>query len=87
MNKTLAIFSVIIPFLLSAYVMYTISFVLTPLSHYFSTTISSIVIAITLSWIGGAIGGLIFGRLSDLIGRRRALLMSFFLFSIPEILL
>ena len=87
MNKFLASLSVLIPFLLSAYVMYSISFVIVPLSEYLSVSTTAIVGAITLSWIGGAIGGLIFGRLSDLIGRRKALLISFFLFSIPEILM
>ncbi|BDC19761.1 MFS transporter [Acidianus sp. HS-5] len=76
----------LIPFLLSAYVMYSISFVLTQLAHYLSTGIPQVVLAITLSWIGGGIGGFIFGRLADVIGRKKALFISFFLFSIPEIL-
>ncbi|QXJ28704.1 hypothetical protein J5U23_01573 [Saccharolobus shibatae B12] len=87
MSKLLSSVSVLIPFLLSAYVMYTISFVIIPLAHHLSTSVPNVVLAITLSWIGGGIGGLVFGRLSDLIGRKKALLISFFLFSIPAILL
>ncbi len=86
MSKYISSIAVLLPFLLSAYVMYSISFVLTQLAHYLSTGIPQVVLAITLSWIGGGIGGFIFGRLSDTIGRKRALLISFFLFSIPEIL-
>ncbi|BAB66082.1 MFS transporter [Sulfurisphaera tokodaii] len=87
MSKFLSSISVLIPFLLSAYVMYTISFVIVPLAHYLSTSVPNVVLAITLSWIGGGIGGFVFGRLSDLIGRKKALIISFFLFSIPAILL
>ncbi|EZQ02266.1 MFS transporter [Candidatus Acidianus copahuensis] len=85
-SKPLQTVSVLIPFLLSAYVMYSITFVIDPLSHYFNTGIPEIILAVTLSWIGGAIGGLIFGRLSDVIGRKKALLFSFFLICIPEII-
>ncbi|BCU70110.1 MFS transporter [Stygiolobus caldivivus] len=86
MSRSLSSISVLIPFLLSAYAMYTISFVVPQLAHYLSTSISNVVFAITLSWIGGGIGGFLFGRLADIIGRKKSLLISFFLFALPEIL-
>ena len=53
----LSLFSVLATFLLSAYAMYSITFVVERISKAFQVSISTVVFAITLSWIGGAIGG------------------------------
>ncbi|AWR96729.1 MFS transporter [Acidianus sulfidivorans JP7] len=82
MNKVFSLFSVFIPFLLSAYVMYSITFILQDIARAFSVSISLVVIAITLSWIGGGLGGFIFGIIADKIGRKKALLISIALYSI-----
>ncbi|ARM75204.1 MFS transporter [Acidianus manzaensis] len=86
MNNKLGLFSVFIPFLLSAYVMYSITFILQNISKAFSVSFSLVVLAVTLSWIGGAFGGFAFGILADKIGRKKALLISIALFSILGII-
>jgi MFS family permease len=88
MNRkdALRLFSVLIVFLLSAYCMYSITFVLIDIAKAFSVSLSAVVVAVTLSWIGGAFGGFIFGILADKFGRKKSLLLSIFLFSIFTIL-
>jgi MFS family permease len=81
----LSLFSVLATFLLSAYAMYSITFVVEGISKAFQVSISTVVFAITLSWIGGAIGGFIFGIIADKVGRKKALLLSIFLYSFPTI--
>ncbi len=84
-RDTLSLFSVLIIFLLSAYCMYSITFVLLDIARAFLVSLSVVVIAVTLSWIGGALGGFIFGILADKFGRKKSLLISIFIFSIPTI--
>jgi len=72
-------------FLLSAYAMYSITFVLVPVSLYFHVPVSVVTLAITLSWIGGAIGGFIFGMVADKIGRKRAIIISVIIYSLGTI--
>jgi MFS family permease len=52
--------------------MYSITFVLLDIAKAFSVSLSAVVVAVTLSWIGGAFGGFIFGILADKFGRKRA---------------
>lgn len=78
--------SILVPFLLSAYALYTITFTLQPMAQSFHTTVSSVALAITLSWIGGAAGGLLFGVYSDYSTRRGALLISILVFSVATLL-
>ncbi|MCY0850052.1 MFS transporter [Sulfuracidifex metallicus] len=81
MNAKLSLFSVLATFLLSSYAMYSITFVVEGISKAFNVSIPAVIFAITLSWIGGAIGGFIFGMIADKIGRKNALLLSIFFYS------
>ncbi|WP_175266926.1 MFS transporter [Acidiplasma cupricumulans] len=65
--------------------MYSITFVLVPVSLYFHVPVSVVTLAITLSWIGGAIGGFIFGMVADKIGRKRAIIISVIIYSLGTI--
>ena len=69
-------------FLISAYAMYSITFVLIPISLFFHVSVSIVTLAITLSWIGGAIGGFVFGIIADKIGRKKAILVSAIIYSL-----
>lgn len=80
-----SLIALLLIFLFSAMSIYSISFVLYPMAKETNVPISSIEFAIPLSWIGGAIGGVIMGIVGDYWGRRYALLLSILLFSIPMI--
>ncbi|MBP1357160.1 MAG: MFS transporter, partial [Sulfolobus sp.] len=80
-----SLIALLVIFLFSAMSIYSISFVLYPMAKEINVPISSIEFAIPLSWIGGAIGGVIMGIVGDYWGRRHALLLSILLFSIPMI--
>ncbi len=86
MHEKLGIASVLIAFLLAAYSMYAITFVLIPLHISFNVSLTIVTIAITLSWIGGAFGGFIFGYVSDIFGRKKTLFVTIILYSILTIL-
>lgn len=87
MHEKLGIASVLVAFLLAAYSMYAITFVLIPLHVSFNVSLTIVTIAITLSWIGGAFGGFIFGYISDIFGRKKTLLVTIILYSILTILI
>ncbi len=70
MNEKLRIASILITFLLAAYSMYAITFVLIPLHLSFNVSLAFITVAVTLSWIGGGIGGFIFGYISDIFWKK-----------------
>lgn len=80
-----SLIALLVIFLFSAMSISSISFVLYPMAKETNVPISSIEFAIPLSWIGGAIGGVIMGIVGDYWGRRYALLLSILLFSIPMI--
>ncbi|AWR94131.1 MFS transporter [Acidianus brierleyi] len=85
-RNALSLISVLIIFLLSAYCMYSITFVLIDIAKAFLVSLSAVIVAVTLSWIGGALGGFIFGILADKFGRKKSLFISIFLYSIFTIL-
>ncbi|BBD72002.1 hypothetical protein HS1genome_0391 [Sulfodiicoccus acidiphilus] len=85
MRSARAVF-VLVPFLLSAYALYSITFVLGDLATALHTTIEGITLAVTLSWVGGAVGGLAFGVLADRWSRKGALLIAILLFSVATTL-
>jgi len=87
MHEKLGIVSILIAFLLAAYSMYAITFVLIPLHISFNVSLTIVTIAITLSWIGGASGGFIFGYISDIFGRKNTLFITIIIYSILTILI
>jgi|GEM_PF-423043 MFS family permease len=81
-NYKLALTALLMIFLFSASAIYSISFVLPKFIAKFGDFAS---FAIPLSWIGGAIGGLLMGIFGDAKGKRLSLLISILLFVFPII--
>lgn len=79
-NYKLALTALLTIFLFSALAIYSISFVLPKFISSFGGLAS---FAIPLSWIGGAIGGLLMGIFGDTKGKRLSLLISILLFVFP----
>ncbi|MEM3225692.1 MAG: MFS transporter [Saccharolobus sp.] len=72
--------ALLILFLLSALSVYSISFVLPTLAKIYG---QGVYFTVPMSWIGGAIGGVLLSILADKWSRRISLLISIFLFTIP----
>ncbi|MCY0859826.1 MAG: MFS transporter [Sulfolobaceae archaeon] len=70
-------------FLFSAMSIYSISFVLPLYSSELNLPLRLMGFAIPMSWIGGAIGGVVIGILGDAWNRKYALVLSVLLFSLP----
>jgi len=73
---------VLVPFTLSAYVVFSISMVLTQISSYFNVPLYIISLTFPIDFIGGAIGGFILGRYADKVGRKFTTILSIILFSL-----
>ncbi|PYB67630.1 MFS transporter [Thermoplasma sp. Kam2015] len=73
---------VMIPFLFSAFSVFSISMVVPQIAGQFAVPISSVLLAIPLDFIGGAIGGLLLGYAADRYGRRLIMLISSAIFGI-----
>ncbi|MFP3227348.1 MAG: MFS transporter [Caldisphaera sp.] len=76
---------ILIPFTLSAYVVFSISMVLTQISNYFDVPLYIISLTFPIDFIGGAIGGFILGRYADKIGRKKITILSIIIFSLSLI--
>ncbi len=75
----------LVPFLLSAFSVFSLSMVIGQLSSYFHVPVSSILIAVPLDFIGGAAGSIFIGRVSDRVGRRPMMMLSVLIFSLSLI--
>ncbi len=73
-------------FLIAATALFSLTFVLAPLSHSLHLSLSQASLVVTMSWVGGGLGGLGFGWLADRWGRRRGLLMALGLVAVSAIL-
>lgn len=82
----LSIFSTLLLFLISAIAVYSIVPLIPSLSKELHTSITTLALVVSLGWIGGAIGGLIMGALSDSYGRRISLFVSVLLFGIGTLI-
>ncbi|BBG23431.1 MFS transporter [Sulfuracidifex tepidarius] len=80
-----AVFLMLI-FLLSAVVIYSITFEIKDVVELTHVPYSSAELVISLSWIGGALGGLFMGILADRIGKKNSLLISILVFSLPVLI-
>ncbi len=76
---------IMVPFLLSAYSVFSIGLIVTDISKAFNVSISDVLATIPIDFIGGAIGGLAMGYVSDRIGRRPVILISAIIFSLGTI--
>jgi len=72
--------SLLVVFLLSAAAVYSISFVLPNVILEFG---SAAAFAVPLSWVGGAVGGVVLSMVGDVRSRKYALLVSILLFTLP----
>ncbi len=80
-----AVFLMLI-FLLSAVVIYSITFEIKDIVELTHVSYSSAELVISLSWIGGALGGLFMGILADKIGKKKSLFISILVFSLPVLI-
>ncbi|BCU66709.1 MFS transporter [Sulfolobales archaeon HS-7] len=63
-------------FLISSSCIYILPFLFTPIEEELHTNLSELSLVVATSWIGGAIGGIVIGRLADRIGRRFSLTLA-----------
>jgi MFS family permease len=82
----LALVSLMLIFLFSSITIYSITFEIKMISSLTHVPLSSSELIISLSWVGGAVGGLVMGILADRVGKRKALLASILVFSLPILL-
>ena len=75
-----------IPFLLSAYSVFSIIYVIPQLSSALGVSVSLISLAVTLSFIGGALGGVVIGVVADRWGRRIGLGLSILIFGLATLI-
>ncbi|WP_148217209.1 MFS transporter [Acidilobus saccharovorans] len=80
MSSRSALVGVLVPFMLSAYAVFSISLAVSQLSEYLSEPPSLVLVAVLLSFIGGAAGGVMIGYVADRLGRRPAIMISSILF-------
>jgi len=85
MNRPAAILGVVVAFLMSAYSVFSLVYIMQTLSAKFQVTLGLISVAVTLSFFGGAVGGAVLGRFADIRGRKPALLLSVIVFSLATI--
>ncbi|MGC8661914.1 MAG: MFS transporter [Nitrososphaeria archaeon] len=86
MKRGAAIFGVTVAFLMSAYSVFSLVYVMQDLSARFHVTLGVVSVAVALSFFGGALGGAALGRFADIRGRKPALLMSAIIFSVATVL-
>jgi putative MFS transporter len=81
-NKLRNIPGVMVPFLLSAFSVFSISMIVPQIAHQFNVSVASVLLAVPIDFIGGAIGGLLMGYAADRYGRKAVMLISSAMFSI-----
>ncbi len=77
---------VFIPFLMSAYCVFSIVYLFPEMAQAMHVSIGILTFAVTLSFIGGAIGGVVLGMVADAYGRRMGLGISIVLFSLMTLI-
>ena len=84
-QRTHAVVATYLGWTLDAFDFFIMVFVLRDIANEFSTTITVITVAITLTLAMRALGAWIFGRLADRFGRRRILMVNVLSYSILEL--
>ena len=74
--------SVLVPFLMSAFCVFSIVYLFPELSTAFHVGVAALSLLVTLSFIGGAVGGVFLGMVADAYGRRVGLALSVLIFSL-----
>ncbi|MFP3231543.1 MAG: MFS transporter [Acidilobus sp.] len=82
MSRWASLLGVLIPFMLSAYAVFSISLAADQLSASLRVPKALVLVAIPVDFIGGAIGGVAIGYLADRAGRRAALYVAEAVFSV-----
>ncbi|AAT43044.1 MFS transporter [Picrophilus oshimae] len=77
---------IMVPFLLSAYTVFSIAMIITDISRAFSVSITDVLVTVPVDFVGGAIGGLAMGYVADRIGRKPVILIAAIMFSVGTIL-
>lgn len=77
---------VLVPFLMSSFSVFSIVYLFHDLASAFHVSIASLSVLVTLSFIGGAVGGVVLGMIADAYGRRVGLLVSILTFSLFTLL-
>ena len=78
--------AILITFMFSAFAVFSIALELTSLSSYLHVSVSAILVAVPLDFIGGAIGSVLLGRRADRMGRKPMMILSVAVFSIGLLL-
>ncbi|MGC9210119.1 MAG: MFS transporter [Acidilobus sp.] len=86
MRKAIVLLGVILPFTFSAASVFSLSFIVTQLSRAMRVSVPAVLWAVPIDFIGGAIGGVLLGHLSDHVGRKPVLLASSVIFSLSVLL-
>ncbi|MFP3231894.1 MAG: MFS transporter, partial [Acidilobus sp.] len=86
MGRRASLIGVLVPFMLSAYAVFSISMVVNQLSEALAASRPLVLWAIPIDFIGGAVGGLLIGHLADRAGRRKALYLAGLTFSLAVLL-
>ena len=81
-SRSLIIVGILIPFLMSAYCAFSITYLFPEITATIHVSISALSLAVTLSFIGGAIGSIVVDTFVDVYGRRVGLVISIVLFSV-----
>ena len=85
-KRAINVIGILIPFTLSAYTILSISMVLKELALAFDSPISVVSLVFPIDFIGGAIGGVVVGRLADRFGRKMLTVISVIIFSASAII-
>lgn len=85
-ERMAAMASAILGFALDGYTLLMVSFVELPIAKTLHTSIVNLGIVFSLQLIFSMVGGIIFGNYADLLGRRRLLLLSIFIYGFGSLL-
>ncbi|MGC8607093.1 MAG: MFS transporter [Vulcanisaeta sp.] len=81
-NRFLVFVGVLVPFLMSAFCVFSVVYLFPGIAAEFHVSIKYLSFLVMLSFIGGALGGVVLGMLADAYGRRVGLLVSVLIFSV-----